>query len=81
MDGCALMDVFIPVEGICYDVAYLTRRMLRRDHFLQTEISHANRELIAYHVVLSRPRHSFDYLDCPFAYPSYFITSVDVGRA
>jgi len=38
MDGFVLIDTFIPVGGICYGVAYLTRQMLRQDHFLQADI-------------------------------------------
>jgi hypothetical protein len=79
MDGFVLIEAFLPIGGICYDVAYLTRRTLRRDHFLQTVISELTENPL-YRVVLSRPRHPFDYLACLFAYPIYLITSVNVGR-
>jgi hypothetical protein len=39
MGGFVLIEVFLPIGGIRYDVSYLTHRMLRWDHFLQTEIS------------------------------------------
>jgi hypothetical protein len=34
-DGIALIEAFLPVGGICYDVIYLTRRMSYRGHFFQ----------------------------------------------
>jgi hypothetical protein len=59
--------------------AYLTRRMLCQDHFFPPVIIQTNKELIVYHVVSSRPHHLFDYLACPFAYPIYFVISVNFG--
>jgi hypothetical protein len=60
-------------------LSYLTRRTLRRDHFLQPMISKLTENPL-YHTVISRPHHLFDYLACPFAYPIYLVTSVNVGR-
>jgi hypothetical protein len=48
-DGFILIEALLPVGGICYDVAYLTRRTLRRDHFLKNMIIQADREPIVSH--------------------------------
>jgi hypothetical protein len=60
-------------------LSYLTRRMLRRDHFFQTMISEITKNPL-YRVVLSRPRHSFYYPAYLFAYLIYFVTSANVRR-
>jgi len=72
MDGFILIKPFLPVGGIHYDVAYLTYRMLRRDHFLKTKIFELT-ENPSYRAMLSRPCHPSDYL-------SYLIMSVHVGK-
>jgi hypothetical protein len=51
-----LIEAFLPIGGIYYDVAYLTCRMLHRDHFFQTKISKLTDNPL-YHIVLSGPHH------------------------
>jgi hypothetical protein len=62
------------------ELSYLTRQTLRRDHFLPPVIIQATIKSIAYHAVISKPRHPLDYLAYPFAYPMYLSTSVNVSR-
>jgi hypothetical protein len=62
-------------------LSYLTRRTLRRDHFFPPVTVRANKESIAYNIVISRPHHLFDYLTCTFSYPIYLVTSVNFGRS
>jgi hypothetical protein len=61
-----------PLEESVTTLSYLTRRTLRRDHFFPPVIIQANRESIVYRVVISRPRHPFDYLACPVRLPDLF---------
>jgi hypothetical protein len=32
-DGIVLIEEFLPIGGVCYDVSYLTRRMSYKGHF------------------------------------------------
>jgi hypothetical protein len=79
MDRFTLMDAFLPIGGICYDIAYLTRQKLCRDHFFPPVIIQANRELVVYRTMISRHHHLLDCLTFSFAYSIVLVTSVNVG--
>jgi hypothetical protein len=77
MDGFVLIDTFISVGGIFYDACVFNSSDVASRPLFANRYIRANRESIAYCAMLSRPHHSIDYLDCPFAYPICFITKCE----